>query len=412
MAKAGRFLWKVVTWVAIGFAILVGFSVGLWALIGLLVIGAAFLLIPCMLYNALLGGLSQAKEELVKLEPAKADVGLGNSNSKARAKATFRLTFLEIVPIVIVASAYVYLIVNMVMNHLADEDGLNVLLLVLNSVWLGGLASIVGYAAVMCVRSLRKKMSEIASGDSSPTDSRSVLPLSMRLLKWGAIACVCIGGAGGLLFFSCAYPNMSGDQMASSWARFPLGIPEAIAVDHQGRVYCATGEYSRIQVYSESGQFVRGWFAGSGTSDRLWIDTDNQLHATSKGRHYTFSHQGELLNEKDEKDKDVPSGRDVLDAAGNRYKIRSSLVSPKIVKIAPDGTESVVVVDPWYLRILSFPSPMFLFWVVGIGVLALIDKLKKLEKQSSDSWSPGRAGYPIESDSGQRDNQQDFIESE
>ncbi len=195
-----------------------------------------------------------------------------------------------------------------------------------------------------------------------------------------------------------AFParKITGDTRMSSGLRFPLSQTRDIAVDSQGHLYCIGSRYKRVQVYSPEGRFVRGWFSVSGDSS-LAIDANDRLHVYRKNEHYTFDTEGLLLDQETLSEEQVAEVRkrqeqDVpVDTAGNRYEIGASKWLPEIVKISPDGTESVVVRDPWYLWIVAFPRPSGVAMIATVLSFVLFGIMGKSNLPKPSGWGkPGR----------------------
>lgn len=76
---------------------------------------------------------------------------------------------------------------------------------------------------------------------------------------------ICLLGLGVLALGAiCSLLSAGGVRMVSEHIRFPLNNINDLAVDSKGRIYTESGFYSRLQVYSPSGKFLRGcfWFEG------------------------------------------------------------------------------------------------------------------------------------------------------
>lgn len=198
-----------------------------------------------------------------------------------------------------------------------------------------------------------------------------------------------IGIGGFAAGFICACVTLFNKPMVSTWARFPLGVLDCVAVDNRGNIYCGLAFYGRIQVYSPEGKFLRGWFVNAGGGGlRMKIDKDNHLHVcpAKSNNLYVFNTNGLLLSS----NAMMPKERDLYfeynpyqaaeDAEGNPYTILPKLlVVPRVVKIVPTGETLTVVSDPFYLWFIQGPFPAFI-WIFAGGLL-----YERLDKHKS-SW--------------------------
>jgi len=163
-----------------------------------------------------------------------------------------------------------------------------------------------------------------------------------------------------------------------STIEFPLGSLGSIAVDGEGRIYCAAGFYSRIQVYDTNGEFLRGWFVDA-TEGMIVVDVeeDGLLHVrTARGsRHFIYDAEGSLLQEPRDTAAvnqyfmdhlDLAGLRRCSDQAGNSYVIRLSFLYPVVVRETPTGERATVVSMPIYLWPLMGPFPAIAFAFVGL----------------------------------------------
>jgi|GEM_PF-4054534 len=117
-----------------------------------------------------------------------------------------------------------------------------------------------------------------------------------------------------------------------------------------------------------------GGLYASGGVFRLAIDpnTDNLSVLTARGdNHYVFTSAGNLLvdetlspraeAEMDDRIEQIVA----TDSTGCTYKIRDHFLFTRVVRTCPDGSEKVVVSDPFYLWIIKGPLPAWLLILVG-----------------------------------------------
>jgi len=181
----------------------------------------------------------------------------------------------------------------------------------------------------------------------------------------------------------------------SDQTQFPMGDPHGIAVDNKGRIYIAIHSYSRVQVYSNEGGLITGWFieAGGGSFD-IWLEDNAHLHVVTSrtDRHDVFNLSGILLkstkvasNEEDRLLFKKAGGLNEQDIFGNTYAIESPEWFPKVRKVTPNGEESVVIKDPYYFWLAKAPQPLWIVGLVGLIMTVIFVKIikKKVDFPSS-----------------------------
>lgn len=182
-------------------------------------------------------------------------------------------------------------------------------------------------------------------------------------------------------------PDAVRRRLFSGATRFPLSEPRGIAVDSKGTVYVAIRGYGRIQAYSETGSFLKGWFVktGGGPFD-IWIGDDGLLHAVTatSNNHYVFDFDGRLLRRarvrcfaEYEHLHDTAGGLEERDAGGNSYFIQSPIWCPKVLKVHPNGQRSVLIKDPYYLWVARAPVPAFPLFGAGVLMCGLLSSFTK-----------------------------------
>lgn len=176
-------------------------------------------------------------------------------------------------------------------------------------------------------------------------------------------------------------------QMPSSKIRFPLGNLEGIAVDNQGRIYCGSSFYSRLQAFDKNGDFLRGWFAPLSKGGEHINVEDNNICVAMSTKCWIYDPNGKLLNSKEYSffDFEAKYGlhRDMSakDIHGNFYNIERGFLSPKITKTGVDGNTIVLISDPlkyWIIRI-PFPGIVFIVFLL-IGNLVISGTKKTSSK--------------------------------
>lgn len=210
----------------------------------------------------------------------------------------------------------------------------------------------------------------------------SGVPISFRFLKAtsnGSAKCLvgknaelCIGAT--LIALLGLYASIGiGVFSGSEWmpkvlrhhidsSRFPLGTVSGFDIDGEGRIYIANQDYSRIQVYDSGGKFLNGWHVPSGYGIfNMWVK-DNELTVVTvrTDKRLVYDNSGRLLVDEDI---DPLSSYKNLSkhAAGvkekhvneDRYLLSSQKWFPSIIKVSSDKVQSVVVVDPLYITVIS-----------------------------------------------------------
>jgi len=161
---------------------------------------------------------------------------------------------------------------------------------------------------------------------------------------------------------------------------FPLGLPDAIAVDGGDRVYCFSMFNGRIQEYDGKGGFVRGWFVpcGGGVAF-LRVSGDHELEVLAvRGRTILVYDSAGLLirtrNGNDEYD-DFPTG---LSARGSEvdspiWEIRHPWLYPSIVKMNGMGGEPCLVRNSFLVWPMGSPFAAWLLVLVSGGLLKYLE---------------------------------------
>lgn len=153
-----------------------------------------------------------------------------------------------------------------------------------------------------------------------------------------------------------------------SKAQFPFFCIDDIAVDSQGRLYCSSEDYSRLQVFDTEGKFLRGWFVNNRPLPyQLYIDQDDNVIVASKSRNEKtfYNSNGELLRRVKitNFNKEFPSPYEkpeqVEDALGNIYKRTPT----EVIKHSPQGEETILLKDTFPLWLLR-ASHSFVFLII------------------------------------------------
>ena len=214
-------------------------------------------------------------------------------------------------------------------------------------------------------------------GQEPPDEGRTPSARRRLLLVRGVAALLLV--LGGVGWFGGAFAMLTRPEWLSGRVELPLGDLSGIAVDGQGRIYCGSPFYGRVQVYDADGRFLRGWFVDAGGGAfRLRVSPADELEvAAPRGSMYfRFDAEGNVLEEEaDVPDYFVQFGeegeRRCRDVEGNTYTICWALLFPHIVRQSPDGTRATVVSTPAHNWIIMGPFPAWLLWAAGIVLLVV-----------------------------------------
>ena len=179
------------------------------------------------------------------------------------------------------------------------------------------------------------------------------------LLGWGLMT------FGGIFLVSHWIPNS---------IPLPLGQLESVAVDSKGHIFCASTFYSRIQVYSPQGEFLRAWPLRDVRSFGIRVDGNDELEVVVHGETvYRYSIMGRLLETRPPSPSYTPNVQqfpddhspECVDAAGQTYSVRLGLIYPHVVRRDVDGAETTVVSPPRLGWFIMGPLPAFLWCLCG-----------------------------------------------
>lgn len=174
------------------------------------------------------------------------------------------------------------------------------------------------------------------------------------------------------------------------YVQLPLSEISGPALDREGRIYCLSESYSRLQVYDHSGDFLRGWFVdtvGHAASIRLESDDSVHVYTATGAMHFAYDTSGRLLRREKLNHGDTryddPSGPSTR--SGYEYVVRHPSIWPQVVKVGTDGRESVVVRPTLLLWIFAGPLPAWLFLAGAIVVLNLTQRYVRKDSPRDDS---------------------------
>ncbi len=204
-----------------------------------------------------------------------------------------------------------------------------------------------------------------------------------------------IGVCGVLL---CHWLSALGVSMNSSYIRFPLGEVSSMTTDAKGRLWVYSTDLSRLQIFDQQGDFLKGRFVSSaspnpGTSE-MHIDPNGHIHLILiSDDHYIFDAAGNLLNHSKEEgvwkkfDNKDSSYVQYTDDKGNTYIKRGGIIRPRIVKINPMGEEIVVVSEAFYTLPFRGKYVLACFFGLPLTIIAvtIVWSRRKRKKQSIES---------------------------
>lgn len=166
-----------------------------------------------------------------------------------------------------------------------------------------------------------------------------------------------------------------------SSVQLPLSEISGPALDHEGRIYCVSEAYSRLQVYDPDGRFLRSWFVhAGGHRASVHVDADNRVHVyvyvATGPTDYVYDTRGSLLQAEKlgygDQRPDGPSGPNIR--SGYEYVVRRPSIWPQVVKVGADGRDSVVIRPNLLLWVFAGPFPAWLFAAFAIIVLSLTQR--------------------------------------
>ena len=140
---------------------------------------------------------------------------------------------------------------------------------------------------------------------------------------------------------------------------------EGIAVDSEGRVYCGSPLYSRVQVYDRHGEFLSGWF----TRLKLFniaVDPNDNVRVAKGNIDEYYNFKGDLLftkkNSYSEYDLEFGDYLDLMEQShtGDHYLIEGFPLK-KITRIDAQGYKTTFVKGPICSRFAETFLPALIF---------------------------------------------------
>lgn len=149
--------------------------------------------------------------------------------------------------------------------------------------------------------------------------------------------------------------------------RFPLGSPDGIAVDNNGKVYCASHFYNRIQVYDTDGKFIYGWFSFIRGGLDIILDSNNLIHVEQRDKYAVYTTDGVLLQKRSKEfyQKKLSAALEAKDALGNTYIIEGNYLMSKVIKINPEEKKVKFYIRP--MVFVAYKCAFSGFWLYISG---------------------------------------------
>lgn len=187
--------------------------------------------------------------------------------------------------------------------------------------------------------------------------------LSVRSFTWKAglnllaSACIAIGGLG---FFGTGLSATGELQWLSDTFEWPVGSAEGVLITSDGTHIVPHTDSGRIQIYDEDLNFLRGWsIDAAGGVFQLYPagDGDFYIYTARGSRKYHYDIYGTLLTWENYS----PGSYSRFAGAGHDVRIPT----------------------PFYLLVFSSTLYSWFVAVIGFGLLAIVRKLKKKEKDTA-----------------------------
>lgn len=174
--------------------------------------------------------------------------------------------------------------------------------------------------------------------------------------------------------------------LGSVWGRFryerPLTELMGIAVDSEGRIYCGTPPYNRIQVYSAEGRFIDSWYYPGTAEYRLRVNENDQLEVADANRTRrgdmtdiltTYDRTGKILSREEVDGAWVGFGeeseRSFQFPSGDRLFIPDRRFYPRIERQPISGEVSIVIRNSLILWFIAAPLPTWFWFAIGVLML-------------------------------------------
>ena len=211
--------------------------------------------------------------------------------------------------------------------------------------------------------------------------------MNMRRAKILTIIGITLTVLGAYGWASAILSTMGKAFWISSTTEVPLGELTGIAVDNEGRIYCGAASYSRIQVYSRGGQFLRGWHYSGTVEYRFRINDKDQLevadaHRTRRGDLpdilTVFDANGKLIASREDDGCYDRFGSEAdlryYHPSGSIYLIRGKHILPRIYRITTLGKSELIVQTAWCYWPIMAPLPAWFMFIIGLLFLRFASK--------------------------------------
>ncbi len=187
-----------------------------------------------------------------------------------------------------------------------------------------------------------------------------------KLWDWITVTAALIGLFG---FLGGAVVAMAGNRLPMRAFEFPLGDVQDLDVDRDGNVVLALGFYGRIQLYDANGRFRRSWSADSrGGPFTVSFQSADRVASYAGRRDSTvlFNLAGDRVREeaKPAGPKAATWSPSINAPDGSTVTVYRRLFWPRVVR-EKGGLASVLVAEPWYLRLVEGPVATWLLFAGG-----------------------------------------------
>lgn len=203
----------------------------------------------------------------------------------------------------------------------------------------------------------------------------------MKIVNGLAITLIFIGAVGFFAVVICHVVSYTGIRMLSTKIRFPLGQTGGFAVSNEGHIIHYSG-YNRLEIFSNEGCFLRGWFVYTPFSNaEIRVDPNNLIHLVSQqNRHLVFDIKGNIIMDSVEEGiydhfSKLNRNRVHRDSKGNIYKLSGSFPRIGVIKVTSSGTEFIDITEPFY------------FWPFGGGLTSLLFLIPGILIWNVVSWA-------------------------
>jgi hypothetical protein len=182
-----------------------------------------------------------------------------------------------------------------------------------------------------------------------------------------------------------------GLRMVSSEIRFPMGNITAIDIDSKGRIYCADRSRCRLQIFSNDGEFLKGWFvpiANGGIYVSVGKYDSIRIDNISFKKSHIYDFNGRLLRVERNRlntNRQPANSLRVSDDCGNIYRVDKTHFHWNISRIS-GREESILISDPPILSLFAMPFPAWALALFSLFPIGLSHSLVKKAERPNPSY--------------------------